>query len=63
MFILDYTPFVLQDSQNAGHLTSKWKILLLQKCAKMGVNFLIHSMAISSHWIVPPQQRQLVAKI
>lgn len=63
MFTLDYTPFLLQDSQNAVHLTNKWKSLLLQQCVKMGVNSLTHSMAISSHWIVSNQQRQLVAKI
>lgn len=29
----------------------------------MGVNPVTHFMAISSHWIVSTQQRQLVAKI
>lgn len=34
-----------------------------KKCVKMGVNPITHFMAISSHWIVSTQQRQLMAKI
>lgn len=63
MFILGYTPFLPQNSQNAVHLTTNERFSYCKKCVKMGVNPKTHFMAISSHWIVSTQQSQLMAKI